>query len=117
MLTTTDLKRPCTILHRVPDGTDDYGDATYRDDTEETVCEIQQTRRDEPALGGETSATTWLGLFLADIDLNTASAIVCDGQTFELTGDPWTVFDPFLGVDSHVEATLKRTAGAEDEGS
>jgi hypothetical protein len=79
-----------------------------------TVCELQQARRDEQEDSGEVSRDTWTVFFQADEDVETGDAVVVDGQTFELIGDPWQARNPRTGTESHIEATARRTAGAED---
>lgn len=104
------------LLARNESGTlDDYGNDVPDEVVTAISCEIQQRRRDEDADEGETSQADWLGIFAADTDLTTADAVAVNGMgTFELVGAPWPVYNPRTREVSHVEATLRRTAGAED---
>lgn len=110
------LNRPMTILRRTASGTTDAYGADIPGTTEvEVVGELQQQRRDEPATEGELSDTRWLAIFPAGTSIDTGDAVACDGETFEVVGDPWAARNPRTQVVSHVEATLRRTATAGDE--
>lgn len=116
------LNQTCWIVTRPGSGDGDsyYGDQADETDPTavETVCEVQQRRRDEDEAQGELSSGTWDGFFPAGTDLNTASAVIVEGEgTFELVGDPWRARNPRTQVFGQVEATLIRTAGPEDAAS
>lgn len=108
------LTRPCTLILRTDSGERDRHNNPIRDEAEiETLCELQQRRRDEPGDHGELSDTLW-DLFLpAGTIAETIDAINVDGQRFEFVGDPWRVRNPRTKLVSHVEATVRRTAGVE----
>src|SRR5689334_17240639 len=109
------LNRPVTITRRLPSSdTDGYGNEIPDEDTVETVCELQQQQRTEPGDEGELSSTRWLAIFPAGTDLRTGDAIEVDGATYEVFGDPWPARNPRTRAESHVEATVVRTAGSED---
>lgn len=94
--------------------TDDYGNEIPKAAETTTVCEIQQQQRSETASEGELSDTRWLGFFPADTELDTGDVVATDGiGTLELIGAPWPVRDPEDQTVSHLEATLRRTAGPE----
>lgn len=110
------INRPCVIAHRVPsDTTDDYGNEIPGESLTSTVCEIQQRQRSEPADQGETSDTEWVVFLLPAEDLHTGDRVIVDGESYEITGDPWRARNPRTQAESHIEATARRTAGAEDE--
>lgn len=108
------LNLPVTIVRR-----DDLGDEDERGNdlpTEtlvETVGELQQQQRAEPADAGELSDTRWLLILPAGTDIRTGDGIVCDGQRYEMVGDPWHARNPRTQTASHVECTLRRTASPE----
>lgn len=110
------LNRTCWIVQRSDDGdTDELGNEKPSEAELESVCEIQQNRRDEDESQGELSASDWLGVFPAGTALDTGDAVIVDGLgRFELIGAPWQVRNPRTQTESHVEATLRRVAGAED---
>lgn len=112
------ISRPCTITRRSSSGDlDDYGNETTTEDVVETVCELQQRQRSEPGDQAEFSDTNWVLFLLPDEAIDTSDVVTVDGHVFEMVGDPWVVRNPRTGVDSHIEATVRRTGDSEDEGS
>lgn len=110
------INRECSIIRRRPGTTDDgYGNEIPEETVVASVCEIQQRRRDEPGDAGEVSETDWIGFFLPDESLRTADAIAVDGEEYEVVGDPWRARNPRTREFSHVEASLKRVAGSDEE--
>lgn len=108
------LNLPVTILRR-SGGTDDgYGNLVPGEDDVGTVGELQQVRREEAGGAGELSDTEWLLILPPDAEINTGDAISIEGRHYELIGDPWVARNPRTQAISHVECTLRRTAGAED---
>ena len=110
------LNRTCTIIRRSESGsTDRYGNDIPSEDLIPSVCEVQQQRRTEDRERGEASEADWLGIFPAGTDLDTGDAVEVDGLgTFEMVGAPWPARNPRTQAESHVEATLRMTAGAGD---
>jgi hypothetical protein len=110
------ISRPCTlILRRDGDATDEFGNPIAEETEVETVCELQQRRRDERIGAGETSDTFWALYLRPGEDLRTSDAVEVDGEVYELVGEPWTVRNSRTGATSHVQATVRRVAGSEDE--
>lgn len=95
--------------------TDAYGGETFTTTDVETLCELQQIRRDEPSEGGEVSFDTWTIFLAADETVDTGDSITVDGHKYELIGEPWTARNPRTRADSHIEITARRTAGAGDD--
>jgi hypothetical protein len=92
---------------------DDYGNREPVEVQAEVRCEVQQRRRDESA-EGSVAEGDWLGVFFGDLELDNTDAVIVEGLgTFELVGDPWPAKNPRTGIVEHVEATLRRVAGAE----
>lgn len=111
------LNLPATIVHRDDSGDeDDYGNAKVTETRVDTVCELQRAFRatEEDERLGETSDTLWNVYLPAGTLVSTAAALEIDGQTFELVGEPWAVRNPRTGVESHMEARVRRVAGAGD---
>lgn len=106
------LTRPVTISRRSPGAADDYGNATSTTATVQTVGELQQRSRSEPGDQGEVSDSGWLLVLPAGTAIDTSDTVTVGGQVFEVTGDPWHARWPRTGVESHVEATVRRVAGA-----
>ncbi len=110
------INRPCVITRRQDSDTDDdYGNEIPDEDLVDTVCELQQRRRDEPDDQGETSDTTWALFLLPDTLIGTADTITVDDVEYELIGAPWEARNPRTQVVTHLEATVRRTAGAPDD--
>lgn len=107
------LNRPVTIVNRSGDEVDEYGGGVPAEAFVETVGELQQQRRTEPGDQGELSDTTWALFLPAGTVIGTGDQVLCDGDTYEVVGAPWAARNPRLRVESHVEATLRRTATGE----
>lgn len=107
------LNRRAWVLRRSDSGAeDDYGNPIPSEERTEVVCEVQQRRADE-VTEGEVSDAEWLGVFPAGTAFDTGDAIEVEGLgTFEVDGAPWPARNPRTQTESHVEATLKRVAGA-----
>lgn len=109
------LNRPVTITRNLPSGDeDDYGNEIPTENVVETVGELQQVQRTEPGAAGELSVTHWLLMLPAGTDLRTGDSVEVEGAAYQLVGDPWQVRNPRTQAESHVEATVVRTAGGED---
>lgn len=109
------LNRTCTITRRSTSASeDDYGNAIDSQTNVQTVCEIQQRSRDEQDDQGETSDTLWLLVLPAGTAIDTSDKVSVPGMgEFEMVGAPWPARNPRTQQESHVEATLRRTAGPE----
>lgn len=108
------LNTPCQIITRSDEGDQDaYGDPILTETVTETVCALQQNRRDEPGDMGELSDTLWTLFLPTDTELATDDAVVAYGKVFELVGDPWDAREGSADM-WHVEATVRRTAGGEE---
>lgn len=106
------LSVPTTIVRRSED--DEGFDPSPTEVLAETVGELQQVQRSEPVAEGELSVTTWLLVLPAGTDIRTGDAVIAEGETYEVIGAPWAVRNPRTRLESHTEASLRRTAG--DEG-
>jgi hypothetical protein len=110
------ITTPCTLRLRSESGVeDDYGNDVPTETTVETVCELQkQIRRssEEPEGQGEISDTLWALFLPAGTDVDTSDVVEVDGEMYEMVGEPWPVRHPITGVESHVEASVRRVAGA-----
>ncbi len=113
------LMMPVMILRRVGSGEEDeYGNETSKPEEIVGKAVIQKAQRraqEEQGTEGEVSDTLWNGYFPTGTVLKTSDAIRSEaGKVFELVGDPW---DAREGSPSmwHLEANLRRVAGAGDE--
>lgn len=73
----------------------------------ETVCEVQQASTSEDRGDGLVDVQTWRVFLPAGTRVTASSTVEVRGMTLTLDGGPWTVRDPMLGVDSHIEATAR----------
>jgi hypothetical protein len=101
------LTRPATMLLRARTGEDEAGDPTYDVVERAVVCELQQTSSGEEHEGGSlvTRFRVWLP---ADVELDGWDAIVVDGDTYEVDGDPSRVWNPLTQTVHHVEGEVVR---------
>lgn len=107
------LNRPCVIVRRVE--SDDEFYAGHSEDLADTVCELQQTSRDEPAAEGELSRTTWTVFFPADApSFSSGDVMLVEDEEYQLQGAAWRARNPRTREVSHIEATAIRTVGPED---
>lgn len=110
------MNRPCGLLRRSPTGERDrFGNPKHDAVLIDTVCELQQRQRAEPGDDSELSDTTWALFLPAGTDVRTGDAIVVDDVTYELVGDPWDARNPRSRAVSHIEATVRLVAAADDE--
>lgn len=115
MTLTALLNLPVTIIHRSSSGDlDEFGGELTGETLTETVGELQQVKRAEPNDQGEISDSSWLLVLPAGTEIDTSDGVIADGQVFEVVGAPWRVRNPRTGLRSHVEASLRRVATAED---
>lgn len=117
MTLATLLNRPLTLVRRSAASaeTDAFGNIVPTETLVEVVGELQQQRRAEPGDDSEMSDTNWILFLLAGTDVNTGDGVICDGQLYELVGDPWQVRNPRTQLQSHIECSVRRTAQAGDE--
>jgi len=107
--------RSVTIVRRSDTGAiDEYGGDIPTETLVDVLGEIQQTRRSEPGAEGELSDAEWTLFLPTGTEIRTGDSVIYGGHVFEVAGQPW---DATTGSASmhHVEATLRRTAGAGDE--
>lgn len=111
------VNRPCTlVLRSESDERTELGNEVPDETLIETVWELQQKSRDEQPEEGEVSDTRWDAFFLPGTDLTTADAVIdgLTGHVFEVFGESWPVRNPTTQEESHIQATVRRTAGSED---
>ena len=97
-----------TLLRRAQTGPpDEYGDPTWTELGEPIACELQQEVGYDAA-GGAIQLSTWR-VFLPPTTPPTGwDGITIGAVTYELEGDAWLARNPRTGIDSHVEARVRR---------
>lgn len=111
------LSTPCTILREAATGKKDRGGNALTEPVEqEVMCALQQRRRTETEDGGEISDTLW-DLYLSfGTEIDTGDSVLVGGRRYEVVGEPWSAQEGSRSM-WHVEATVQRTAGADEGGS
>lgn len=108
------LTLTCTITGRAAQvAVDEYGDETFTETVTAAVCELQQRQRSETGAAGEVSASEWLLILPAGTSIDTGDTVTIDSVDYEVTGEPWAARNPRTTAESHIECTLRRTAGTE----
>jgi len=108
------LNTPCTIVRRSEDGTvDSYGNEIPDETLATSTCSLQQTRRDEPSSAGEVSVTTWTLFLPTGTPLDTNDGVLIGDAEYEVIGQPWDATEGSPAIH-HVEATVRKVAGASD---
>lgn len=112
------LNRPCTIIRRrAGSATNEQGDKIMLEQPYDTVCELQQHQRGpnrEQTAEGEIARSDWLLILPAHSDLRLGDAVIVDAISYEVDGEPWPARNPRTRTQSHIEATLQRTAAPDD---
>ena len=112
------LNQAVTITHRTASGQrDEYGNDIATETNTVTVGELQQSQRTEPGDQGELGVSTFLLILPATTTIDTGDTVTVSGLSYEVVGAPWHARNPRTQVESHVEATLKRSVGSEETGS
>lgn len=100
------LTTPCQIVTVVAGSLDEYGDATRTSSTASTTCHLQQDQSSEQ--GGVIEQSRWRVYLPASVSLSGADHLVINGDSYNLTGDPWPVIRPTTGKVDHVECLAER---------
>lgn len=109
------MTRSATLLRYADSGeVDEYGDAVKTLTETSVSCELQQQRRNEDDEQAEVAESRWRLFLPAGTEVDTGDAIEVGGDRYELVGEPWPVHNPRTEEISHIEATVRRVAGAGD---
>lgn len=110
------LTLPCFITTRSATATlNAYNEPVYDPVVTSAVCDLQQRQRSETTSLGELSETSWLLVLPAGTPVDQTAIVTIDGCDYELDGDPWEARNPRTGVASHIEATVRRVNGPDDD--
>lgn len=111
------INRPCTITRRSESGTtDEFGNDISKEETVETVYELQQRPAEDRETDDELAQAQLVAFFLPGTQLGSGDNVTdgLDGLQREVVGEPWQARNPRTKEPSHVEATLTRVAAAGD---
>lgn len=108
------LNQDVTVIHISAGATKDaYGNKIpTRTPSDVRGC-LQQVRRSEMR-AGEVSDDRYQLYLLPEVVIATGDEVVIDGLYYEVFGTPEKVTRATTGQVHHIEATLRRTAGAEE---
>lgn len=108
------IATPCTIVRRLAgEDIDELGNPIAGEEFVETVCELQQKRRDEPLLEGEYGTSAWDCFFPSGTEIDTTDGVIIEPHgEFEVVGNPWHANQGSAAVN-HVATTLRRTGDVE----
>jgi hypothetical protein len=67
---------------------------------------LEQTATVEFLSGRETTVTTWQAYLLAGTVIGPMDFITYQGQRFQVSGEPWHVFNPRTSSVSHIQCKL-----------
>lgn len=102
------LTRPCTLVTRTPGPADAYGDPSWVETQAASTCYAEQTTPSEPG-DPNYQGDDWRVVLAAGTAVDGLSAVIIDGQTFEVYGPPWVAKDPRSNADHHIELRARWT--------
>jgi hypothetical protein len=100
-------RQPLTIVPSVQNDVDEYGNAVVG--AAAGVAEfgfLEMKSSQETLLNRDTTVTKWHAILRPDSVVTALSTITFEGQTFQVDGEPWHVFNPRTAVVSHIEVDL-----------
>jgi hypothetical protein len=102
------LNQPLELHKNQHTTLDQYGNQVPGDvSVIQIVGYLEQVQSTEYLNDRDTVVTSWQAYFPAGTDVNAFDRIVFGGQTFEVDGAPWQVYNPRIGSVSHIQAQLK----------
>jgi head-tail adaptor len=96
-------------LHKNTHTVDEYGNQVSIDSGSPVVIYgyLEQVTSTEFLEDRDTIVSAWRVFLPAGTDVTAFDRIKFNGQTFELDGAPWSVYNPRVGSVSHIQANLK----------
>lgn len=101
------LRQPLTVTAPGADAPDEYGNLKPTAGVavqELGFLEMKSTQ--ETLLNRDTTVTKWHAMLMPDSTVTALSTVTFNGQTFQVDGEPWRVFNPRTAVVSHIEVDL-----------
>jgi hypothetical protein len=100
-----------TIEHRDPSVPDVYGNPTTVTSSTTTVLGyLEPATAVEILVGRETYLSDHKAFLSPGTVVDPGDRIVYQGETYEIVGPPARWFNPFRGVEDHVELLLRKTS-------
>lgn len=102
------MRQPLTI-QKIGAGTDEYGNTVPAALTSPvaTVGYLEQVDSIETLNDRDTVVSGFQAWLPTGTDVSAFDRLNFGAQTFEVDGEPWQVFNPRTGVQSHIQAKLK----------
>jgi len=103
------LNQPLELHKNSSSTLDEYGNSVRADagSAINIVGYLEQTQSLEMLNDQDRTMTSWIAYFPADTNVNAFDRIKWGAQTFEIDGEPWSVYNPRVGSVSHIQANLK----------
>jgi len=102
------LNQPLELHKNQHTTTDQYGNQVPGDASVTTIVGYLELKESVEYLADrDTIVSSWHAFLPAGTNINAFDRIVCGGQTFEVDGAPWSVYNPRAGSVSHIQCNLK----------
>lgn len=102
------MTQPVTVQPMAPGAADDYGNtplAALGDPVAE-LGYLDQKDTIEYLTDRETVVTKWKAFLLPESVVTALATVTFGGQTFQVDGEPYHVYNPRTRMMSHIECTL-----------
>ena len=103
------LNQPLTVQTTSDATLDDYGSVIPGLPTGAPVPVLgylEQTTTTEYVSGRQTTVTTWAAFLSAGTAITPMDYIAREGQKFQVSGEPWHVYNPRTKAVHHIECKL-----------
>lgn len=102
------MRQPVTI-HKFSGSLDEYGNTVPNaiSTTVNALGYLEQVDSVETLDGRDTVVSSFQAWFPTGTSLDAFDRLTFGTQSFEVDGEPWQVFNPRTGVQSHIIAKLK----------
>lgn len=104
------INQACTITTRTEGAKDRMGDPTLTESSTAALCYCEQRQRSETTAAGDVQTQDWLVMFPLGTTVAGSDKVTVGSLVLEVVGPPWTVRNPRLGANSHIEANARMTA-------
>lgn len=102
------LNQPLELHKNSVGTTDEYGNQVDTDYTVTTINGFLEMKDSIESLNDrDTVVSSWECWLAPGTDINAFDRIVFGGQTYEVDGAPWQVWNPRIQVVSHIKCKLK----------
>ena len=100
------LTQPLRVQHNET-ALDEYGNTIPSGTTTTDVSGyLEQRQSKETLLNRDTTVTTWIAYLPAGTPVTSLDRVLFAEQVFQVTGEPWLVFNPRTRAVDHIECEL-----------